>query len=110
MKQTIRLEAAPDVKYGPHAPPAAASLLTSPARMNAQYSWTLNIYPRVSEVCEYLRRELTKVSGEAVEARFEPANNVFMLCCAIADTANDYMLGASYDFSRAAIALPRRGL
>ena len=89
----------PEVRYGRQMTATSPALLT-PARMNGQYSWTLNIYPKVSEVCQYLRQELTKVSGEVVAARFEPATNVFLLCCAISDTADDSMLGTGYDFSK----------
>ena len=65
-------------------------------------SWCLNAYPTTHEVAMHLREELARMDDPQEDwQRKEVMTNVFLLCCAVTDTVDDYLLGERFDFSRA---------
>jgi len=67
------------------------------------YGWCLNIYPSVADSLQRLHEELDRCAGEAKAwRRREMLTNVYLHCCAIADTTDDYLIGAAYDLSKIA--------
>jgi hydroxymethylpyrimidine pyrophosphatase-like HAD family hydrolase len=69
-----------------------------------KYDWALNIYPRVADSFERLREELNQCTQEAPDwRRREMLTNIFLHCCAVADTVDDFLLGRSYDLSKVAL-------
>ena len=65
------------------------------------YGWCLNAYPSIGEVIQHLDRELTRyLISEQNWRRDEIARNVYLLSSAILDTADDYLLGRRYSFSK----------
>jgi hydroxymethylpyrimidine pyrophosphatase-like HAD family hydrolase len=67
-----------------------------------QYRWCLNAFPTIAEILSHLREEVGKLDRLDGWRRAEAMVNIFLLSCAISDTADDYLLGRRYDFSRAA--------
>jgi hydroxymethylpyrimidine pyrophosphatase-like HAD family hydrolase len=67
----------------------------------ASYDWSLNAYPSVRDLMRYLDAELAKHGTADIDwQRDEIARNVFLLSCALLDTADDYLLGRRYTFSK----------
>lgn len=65
------------------------------------YNWCLNAYPSMREVVQHLSEELTRYSGAPLGwQRDEIARNIFLLSCMLVDTADDYLLGRRYSFSK----------
>src|SRR5207249_898714 len=87
--------------------PAAAALLDSESRFYDGYAWCLNAYPTVREVADHLRDELRRLPALDNDwQRGEGMTNVFMLCCALTDALDDYLLGVTYNFSKLTAVLP----
>jgi len=68
-----------------------------------QYDWCLNIYPRVGDSLQRLRDELSRcaVQPEGWRRR-EVLTNIFLHCCSITDTTDDFLIGPAYDLSQVA--------
>jgi hydroxymethylpyrimidine pyrophosphatase-like HAD family hydrolase len=67
----------------------------------SSYDWCLNAYPSIGEVMRHLEAELSRyLVAEQDWRRDEIARNVYLLSCAILDTADDYLLGRRYSFSK----------
>jgi haloacid dehalogenase-like hydrolase len=90
--------------------PLPAYLLASERDFYGSYPWSLNAYPRVGSVVEYLREELASLDQptESWQIR-ERMTNIFLLACAITNEVDDYLVGTRYDFSKA-IRIPLSGL
>ena len=72
-----------------------------------RYAWCLDVFPAVRDVRLHLLRELSTLDEPQDDwRRQEMAINVFLLSCAIADAADDFLAGPGYDFSRAVAVLP----
>jgi hydroxymethylpyrimidine pyrophosphatase-like HAD family hydrolase len=75
--------------------------LAAEAEFYAEYVWCLNALPTIREVAERLSEELAKLARpQAGWQQSEVLNNIFLLSCTITDTVDDYLAGASYDFSK----------
>lgn len=85
--------------------PLQPDLLDGEAAFYAQYAWALDAFPTVEQVTRRLREELRR-HVDAGWQRAEVATNVFLLACALADTVDDYRVGAAYDFSQLTSVLP----
>lgn len=69
-----------------------------------EYDWVLNIYPRVADSLQRLREDLNKCAKETPGwRRREMLTNIFLHCCAVADTVDDFLHGRAYDFSKVAL-------
>jgi hydroxymethylpyrimidine pyrophosphatase-like HAD family hydrolase len=74
------------------------------------YAWCLSIYPTMGDSLQRLREELTRCTvGAEAWRRRERLTNVYLHCCAIADTTDDYLIGGAYDLSNFA-RIPFSGL
>jgi hypothetical protein len=91
-------------------PTLAHHLLPSEREFYGSYQWSLNAYPTVESVLEYLREELNRLdkTTEAWQLR-ERMTNIFLLACAIANEIDDHVVGRRYDLSRLA-AVPFGGM
>ncbi len=86
------------------------ALLTTEVSFYRGYRWCLNAFPPLREVIRHLRRDLSRMDDLDEEwQRAEVMTNVFLLSCAIADTVDDYLLGARFDFSQATAVAPALG-
>jgi hydroxymethylpyrimidine pyrophosphatase-like HAD family hydrolase len=82
-------------------------LLPAEAEFYGAYSWCLNALPTIRDVVEHLSEELAKL--ERLQAGWQQSEviaNIFLLSCAITDTVDDYLAGASYDFSKISRVFP----
>src|SRR5438046_3116324 len=87
--------------------PVPVASLDSESRFYGGYAWGLNAYPTVREVVDHLREEVRRLPAlDDGWRRGEGLTNVFMLCCALADALDDYLLGVTYDFSKVSAVLP----
>src|SRR5439155_13465612 len=87
--------------------PVPVASLDSESRFYGGYAWGLNAYPTVREVVDHLREEVRRLPALDDDwRRGEGLTNVFMLCCALADALDDYLLGVTYDFSKVSAVLP----
>jgi hydroxymethylpyrimidine pyrophosphatase-like HAD family hydrolase len=87
--------------------PRSSCLLETELAFYQSYPWSLNVFPTVGEIREYLRRELRR--AEEVPSGWQLAEvttNVFLLACAVTDALDDYLLGEGYDFAKAAEKMP----
>jgi adenine/guanine phosphoribosyltransferase-like PRPP-binding protein/trehalose-6-phosphatase len=85
----------------------ATKLLESELSFYCAYDWALNVFPTVKETRTYLKKEIPRLGQVREEwQRREVATNIFLLACAIMQTADDYMLGRRLDFSKAVKAKP----
>ena len=89
--------------------PLQPALLDSEAAFYAQYAWALDAFPTVEQVTRHLRGEIGRRVDEGWQ-QAEVTTNVVLLACALADTVDDYRLGAAYDFSQLTSVLPLAGL
>jgi len=81
--------------------PLPARLLVSESRFYGLYPWSLDVFPRLREVVDRLRSELHHLGDVEEEwQRQEVKLNIFLLCCAISETVDDFILGRSWDFSK----------
>jgi hydroxymethylpyrimidine pyrophosphatase-like HAD family hydrolase len=72
-----------------------------------EYRWCLDAVPMIREIINHLRREIERTAS--LNQRWhlrEAATNLFLLSCAISDTADDFLLGNHVDFSRAGRIIP----
>ena len=68
------------------------------------YAWCLNIYPTVANSLARLRAELARCSTqEEPWRRREILTNIYLHCCAVADTTDDFLIGAAYDLSKVSL-------
>lgn len=87
--------------------PLETELLDAELSFYHSRSWCLNALPTLREVVQHLHEELTRMDNPQEDwQRAEVMTNVFLLSCAIADTVDDHMLGARFDFSRATAVAP----
>src|SRR5437773_10934945 len=87
--------------------PVPVASLDSESRFYGGYAWGLNAYPPVRAVVDHLREEVRRLPALDDDwRRGEGLTNVFMLCCALADALDDYLLGVTYDFSKVSAVLP----
>jgi hydroxymethylpyrimidine pyrophosphatase-like HAD family hydrolase len=94
----------------PVSEPLEPALLETETRFYRGYAWCLNAFPTLREVREHLRREVRAVDElDDGWQHAEAVTNVFLLSCAIADTVDDFLLGARFDFSKATTAIPALG-
>lgn len=92
----VNLKTAPETSSATAPPPEQLAFYE-------QYSWALNAFPKVTELFDRLREEVEALDCIGPEwQRQERAVNVWLLGCAVSDVADDFLLGARYDFSRAA--------
>jgi len=72
-----------------------------------EYRWCLDAVPMVRDIITHLRREIerTALLNQRWQLR-EAVTNLFLLSCAISDTADDFLLGSHVDFSKAARIIP----
>ena len=83
------------------APVQFESRLDAEREFYGSYEWCLNAYPSIGEVIQYLDRELTRyLTTDQDWRRDEIARNIYLLSSAILDTAEDYLLGRRYSFSK----------
>src|SRR6266404_3553371 len=71
------------------------------------HSWCLNAFPTIEQIVRLIR--LDEKGSEEPKPSWclnESAINVYLLACAISDTVDDYLLGSSYDLSKAGHMLP----
>jgi hypoxanthine phosphoribosyltransferase len=91
------------------AKPSLSMFLPEEMEFYRAYPWAINAAPSFKELVDFLRRELTRID---VVARgwqaVEVVNNIYLLCCAISDVADDWLLSDRYDFSRARGFFPAR--
>jgi hydroxymethylpyrimidine pyrophosphatase-like HAD family hydrolase len=81
--------------------------LAEEAEFYERYSWCINALPTFQEVVEHLSEELAKLEHlQASWQQSEVLTNIFLLSCAITDTVDDYLPGASYDLSKISRVLP----
>lgn len=91
----------------PERQPLQRELLETESGFYGSYAWCLNAVPTIQEVVGHLSRELGRADEVEEEwQRAEVMTNVFLLSCAITDTMDDYLLGASYDLSQITRLLP----
>src|ERR1700751_804780 len=90
--------------------PLTPHLLPSEREFYGSYPWSLNAYPTVASVFEYLREELNRLpqTTEAWQLR-ERMTNIFLLACAVANEIDDHVVGRRYDLSKLA-AVPFGGI
>jgi hydroxymethylpyrimidine pyrophosphatase-like HAD family hydrolase len=82
-------------------------LLAEEAEFYGEYSWCLNALPTFKEVVEHLSEELVRIERlQGGWQESEVLTNIFLVSCAVTDTVDDYLAGASYDFSRISRAFP----
>jgi len=87
--------------------PLPSGLLQAELSFYQSYPWSLNVFPTVGEIREYLRSELRRAEDDSAGWQLaEVTTNVFLLACAIADALDDYLLGEGYDFAEAAGKVP----
>ena len=78
----------------------AGFFLESEAAFYGRYAWCLNPYPLIEEVMGHLRAEVGQLGSAAEPWQTEEMlTNIFLLACAISDTADDCLSGKRYDFS-----------
>jgi hydroxymethylpyrimidine pyrophosphatase-like HAD family hydrolase len=83
--------------------PLTPSLLESESRFYGRRLWCLDVFPTARELRRRLLDEIEAFGQTPADwRRDEVARNVFLLSCALADAADDYIAGDRYDFSRAA--------
>src|SRR5262245_14796167 len=88
----------------------APGLLEEEARFYHRYRWALNPFPTVDELRRRLREELRAWPTTPDDwRRHEVLTNVFLLACALANVADDFLAGDGYDLSRVAAVLPGAG-
>src|SRR5438552_6557131 len=103
---TIRLErpAWPSPALEDDLSPLPPALLEAESRFYGSYAWCLDIFPTMRELKQRLGHELARPPQDLEGwPRQEVPANVFLLSCALADATDDYLVGESYDFSRAAV-------
>lgn len=87
--------------------PLPVQYLDTETAFYKEYTWCLNVVPKVSEIISHLRREVDRLGSLSQPWHLiEAGTNIFLLACAISDTLDDYLLGSGTDFSRAAKILP----
>jgi hydroxymethylpyrimidine pyrophosphatase-like HAD family hydrolase/orotate phosphoribosyltransferase len=87
-----------------NAPSSSSAFIQGEADFYREYEWALSIYPTVAESLERLRAELTRCEQQpAGWRRQECLVNIYLHCSAVADTADDYLAGNAYDFSKVAL-------
>lgn len=87
--------------------PLPIKLLAEEAEFYGKYPWCINALPTFQEVAEHLSEELANLARvQAGWQQSEVLTNIFLLSCAITDTVDDYLAGASYDFSRISRVFP----
>jgi hydroxymethylpyrimidine pyrophosphatase-like HAD family hydrolase len=90
--------------------PLPAAFLATESAFYSQYSWCLNAFPTIREVVEHLLRQFSLLDPEEKGwQQSEVITNIFLFSCAITDTVDDYLVGKTYDFSKASQALPFSG-
>lgn len=75
----------------------------------AEYPWSIQVYPTVKAVICHLRAELARVMSQEAWQQQEVKINIFLLCCALSSSVDDYLQGESYDFSRVQMVVPFAG-
>src|SRR5262245_32121134 len=86
--------------------PMPVRTLTAEAEFYGGYTWCLNAFPTIREVVSHLTNELQRFRQvRAGWQKSEATTNIFLLSCSITDTADDYLAGPQYDFSKASRAV-----
>jgi hydroxymethylpyrimidine pyrophosphatase-like HAD family hydrolase len=66
-----------------------------------RYAWAINAAPTLGDLVLHLRDEITFYRHSPADwRRDECALNIFILACALSDTADDVMLGRKHDFTK----------
>jgi len=95
-------------------PPALDSrqtpLLEAECTFYNQYKWCLNPFLTIRDVIRHLGKELDRlVDCDACWQFDEICKNILLLSCSILDSADDYLLGRTYDFSKITTGVPPLG-
>jgi hypothetical protein len=97
----------------PASPPQAALGLLPPGTLEAEerfygeYSWCLNPWLTVREAVERLSGELARLDAPMESwQRTEVMTNVYLLACALLNSADDYLRGSVYRLPHRLAALP----
>ena len=90
--------------------PLRASTLESESRFYGLYPWSLHVFPKLRDVVARLGSELRHLSETEEEwQRREVETNIFLFCCAICESVDDFLLGKIWDFSKLRGAVPFSG-
>jgi hydroxymethylpyrimidine pyrophosphatase-like HAD family hydrolase len=81
--------------------PLPTQMLESEARFYGRYPWSLEVFPKLRDIVERLRLELRHLSDVEEEWQRREVNlNIFLFCCAISESVDDFLLGKAWDFSK----------
>lgn len=81
--------------------PLSTRPLESESCFYARYPWSLNVFPKLGDVVKYLRSELGHLKNAREEwQQREVEINIFLFCCAISESVDDFLLGKGWDFSK----------
>ena len=81
--------------------PLGHHLVPSEGEFYQNYGWTLNAYPTIAEVLDYLRAEIPRMESYGPGWQLtEAMTNVFLLACALTNAVDDFLMGPGYDFSK----------
>ena len=87
--------------------PFATAWLKSESDFYLANRWCLNPFPTISELLGRLHLELRQVTAaDEIWHRAEATTNALLMSCAIADTIDDYLVGARYDAGKAMAIVP----
>ena len=82
--------------------PLPVGLPEAEASFYGAREWCLDAFPTVQDVRRRLLGEIESLDGPALPWQHdEGAVNVYLLSCALADAADDYLAGERHDFSKA---------
>jgi haloacid dehalogenase-like hydrolase len=72
------------------------------------YSWCLNPFPTVGETVGHLKNEVTRLAAAPYEdwRCGEVMTNVFLLCCTLLNSIDDYLRGPVYRLPRPMMTIP----
>src|SRR5215467_7706401 len=90
--------------------PLRTTTLPSESRFYGLYPWSLQVFPKLGDIVERLSSELRHLSETEEEwQRREVETNIFLFCCAISESVDDFLLGKIWDFSNVRKSVPLSG-
>jgi hydroxymethylpyrimidine pyrophosphatase-like HAD family hydrolase len=91
-----------DFESDPATDASPGLFLAEESRFYADYPWCINASPSLEDIIVNAREELSRCNMfQLAWCAAERLTNVFLLCCAISDIVDDWILGERYDFSKA---------
>src|SRR5215475_2035334 len=90
--------------------PLRTPALESESRFYGRYPWSVHVFPRLRDIVDRLNSELRHLSKTEEDwQRREVQTNIFLFCCAICESVDDFLLGRTWDFSKARKTVPFSG-